>query len=89
VQVVYKNATAVTFHSIEKNKHFSNALRDFAFTLSGAYVNQSLKNWTRSTSYVCASFVNLRRESGSLNYHPEAKSGPGSHFNRPAKTFCH
>jgi len=36
-----------------KYKHFSNALRTQAFTLSVAYVNQSLKKWTRSTSY-CA-----------------------------------
>jgi len=53
----------VAFNDI-KYKNLSNALRDStAFTLSAAYVNHSLKNWARSTSYVCASFVDLLRES--------------------------
>jgi len=48
----------------KKSKHFSNALRDStAFTLSAAYVNQSLKNWNKSISYMCASFVDILRES--------------------------
>jgi len=89
VQVVYKNATTVAFHSVEYNKYFSNTLRDFAFALSAVYVNQSLKNWTRSKSYMCTSFVNLLRVSGSPSYHPHVQSGPASHFNRPEKTFCH
>jgi len=55
----------ISFNDIN-SKHFSNALRDStAFTLSAAYVNQSLKNWTRSTFYMCASFVDKLRESAS------------------------
>ena len=34
-----------------------------AFAFSTAYVNQSLKNWRRSTFYICASFADLLRES--------------------------
>jgi len=34
-----------------------------AFTLSSAYVNQSLKNWIRFTSFMRASFVDQLRES--------------------------
>jgi len=53
----------IAFNDI-KSKHFSNALRDpAAFTLPIAYVNQSLKNWTRSTSCMRASFVDLLWES--------------------------
>jgi len=37
-----------------------------ALTLSSAHVNQqSLKNWTKSTSYMWASFVDLVQESAS------------------------
>jgi len=43
----------IAFNDI-KSKHFSNVVRDStAFTSSAAYINQSLKNCTRSTSYVC------------------------------------
>jgi len=34
-----------------------------AFTLSAAYLNESLKNWTRSTFYMRANFVDLLRAS--------------------------
>jgi len=65
LQEAYKNATAVAFHSIDKkSKHFSNVLRDStAITLSAAYVDQSLKNWIRSTFDMRASFVDKVRES--------------------------
>jgi len=49
----------IAFNDI-KSKHFSNALRDStAFKLLAAYVNQSLKNWTRSTFHMCARFVDI------------------------------
>jgi len=50
--------------NVIKSKHFSNALSDRAdFMFPAAYVNQSFKNWTRSTSYMRASFVDLLWES--------------------------
>jgi len=53
----------IAFNDIN-SKRFSNALRgSTAFTLSAAYINQPVKNWTRSTFYMRASFVDKLRES--------------------------
>jgi len=68
------------FIALKKTNIFSNALRHFAFTLSAAYVNQSLKNWTRSTSYMCARVVNLLRVSESPNYKPARQIWPREPF---------
>jgi len=52
----------IAFNDIQ-SKHFQMRLGTLAFTLWAAYVNQSLKNWTSSTSYMRASFVDLLLES--------------------------
>jgi len=52
VQAAYKNATIVAFRSVwrRKSKTFFKCIQRLSFTLSVAYVNHSLKNWTRSMS---------------------------------------
>jgi len=42
-------------------------LKKNCFTLSAAYINQSIKNWIRSTSFMRESFVDQLRESVSLS----------------------
>jgi len=67
VQVAYKNASKVLFHSVSRHKTQTffkqrvEELKPLRLRLSAAYVNQSLKNWIRSASYMCVSFVNLLR----------------------------
>jgi len=66
VQVAYKNATAAAFHSVYWNEiqtFFKRVDDPTTLTLPAAYVNQSLKNWTRSPSYMRASFVDPLLES--------------------------
>ena len=47
----------------KSNFHAGRRFPPTCFTSSALYVNQSLKNWTRSTSYMRASFVDQLRES--------------------------
>jgi len=52
----------IAFNDI-KSKRFSTTLRDTSiYVISCIYVNQLLKYWTKSTSYIRASFVDLLRK---------------------------
>ena len=80
VQVVFKNATAVAFHSVEKNKQFFKRFEVLWFYAISCIRQPVAQELDKIHVLYVRTCVNLLRESVSPNYKPARQIWPGQPF---------